>query len=248
MKNAEWNELQKNLFSLYFKNEENRESLNITAVIKLMEKPNMIWSEFYRLFFKYSEDEYLNKQYDRVMSIKKVYYNGFNYIIIQQDPFKYYLIDVDNRKSVTEINDSFIEDNILVGPARVNDISFIELFSIEKDGIDEILELIIENIKVFKQTSFTYTKEDKEGNITALTFNLDDFSILLQMRSIEGYVNYVTINNNLLPTMATNATGNMDDLKEMCMRLEDINIPIDEIPLSVLGIEERINHIMKMGK
>ena len=225
-----WNETQLKLLSNLLGHNNSGDVLNIAGVVKLVEEANIIWKDFYDLLIEYINDGLLDRKYISIMSSRVVEYNNREFIIIKDNFLFYSIIDVEKRKTISKISEEFYNKNLYEERDGEIDFTKIDLFDIDDAGIDKVIDVVKENSDVLGKTSFSYNLRDFKGNRIFISFKISDASIIVGMQSIDGDINYIFIDKNLLPVGMSNPTGNIEEIKEMCLSIEKIEIPKNVIP------------------
>lgn len=235
METLEWNQKQKELFKLYFKN---TEGITVEEIMNNMKKYTCIWQEFYNFLINSSLDF---DKYDDVDRIKIIEYKNKKYLIIKLRIFNYLCIDLDNKKVINFDNtlESFDEQFFIknFNEHKIeNPGNFYYFLDIDKKDINELIEFIDNNKILLKQNSFVYKIDDAEYK-TYLSFDVSKCSIILHFgnKNMVGNVNYIFLDKNLNPIGASNPTGNMNDLKEMALKVKDIFVPTCIIPEYIIS-------------
>lgn len=235
MDKLEWNKKQKELFELYFNN---TEGITVSEIMNNMKNYSEIWQDFYKFLINSSLDF---NMFDSIDKIKKIKYDNINYLIIKLGLFEYLCIDLDNKEvinynnSLEPFNEEFFikhfEEHKMENPE-----DFYYYSNMNKKDVNELIEFIDNNDILLEKNSFTY-KIDIYNHTTFLFFNISKQTVSLYFgnKTMVGNVNYIFLDKNLNPVGVSNPTGNMDDLKEMSLKVKDIIVPTSIIPEYILS-------------
>lgn len=235
METLEWNQKQKELFNLYFKN---HEGITVEEIMNNMRNYSQIWQDFYRFLINSSLEF---NMFDSIDEIKKIKYNNINYLIIKIGLFEYLCIDLDKKEAINynnslePFNEEFFikhfDEHKIEKPE-----DFYYYLDMHKKDINELIEYIDNNDILLEKKSFIH-KIDIYNHTTFLFFNVTKQTVTLYFgnKTMVGNVNYIFLDKDLNPLGASNPTGNMDDLKEMALKVKDIVVPTCIIPEYILS-------------
>lgn len=227
--------IQKRLFKLYFKNNQNIEnSINIKKVIYSTWKYHLKWEEFYDILKEYSPeiDSFSNAE-----KIELINFNDKNYLIVKVYRWTYLCIDLIEHQTISfedkllPFDEKFFIDNF--DEVKINKPeSFYYSIEFLKEGMPKIIEFINKNKNLFfTNTQFSYKIEEEEL-ITFLKFSIlnGDFSLYFGNKYMldEGNQFYINKNFDIIKTINSNIS--LNKLKRMCLKLKSIMIPLDIIP------------------
>lgn len=235
MDNLEWNQKQKELFELYFNNDK---GITVSEIMKSMQEHSEIWQQFYKFLINSSLDF---NMFDGIDEIKKIKYNNINYLIIKLRLFEYLCIDLDKKEvinyknSLEPFNEEFFIKNFEEHKME-NPEDFYYYLNMNKKDVIELIEYIDNNNILLEKNSFIH-KIDIYNYTTFLVFNITKQAVTLYFgnKTMVGNVNYVFLDKDLNPVGASNPTGNMDDLKEMALKVKDIVVPTCIIPEYIIS-------------
>lgn len=247
MEHKKMNNIQKRLFKLYFKNNQNVEdSINIKKVIDSTWKYHLKWEEFYNILKKYSPEI---DNFSNVEKIELINFNDKDYLIVKVYRWTYLCIDIIEQKVINfenmllPFNENFFIDNF--DEEKVNDPELF-YYSIEflKEGIQKVVEFISKNKNLFFTIPhFTYKLEEDEF-ATLLKFSIlkGDLSLYFGNKYALDEGNKIYINKNFDIIKTVNFNINLNKLKRICLKLKNIMIPLDIIPNFLLE-EIRYNEL-----
>ena len=170
METLEWNQKQKELFNLYFKN---HEGITIEEIMNNMRNYSQIWQDFYRFLINSSLEF---NMFDSIDEIKKIKFNNINYLIIKIGLFGYLCIDLDKKEAINyndslkPFNEEFFikhfDEHKMEKPE-----DFYYYLDMNKKDVNELIEYIDNNDILLEKNSFIH-KIDIYNHTTFLLFNV----------------------------------------------------------------------------
>ena len=232
------NNMREMLFSKYFEGEGIKLSILMNNLVVVTEK----YAMFRELLIKVGGMDWFSS----IEDIKEIRYNGIDYLFINKSYYVYIVIDLKNKKSLTE--DEFFElfdvnffienfsDSILL-----EDEKFLELYHCDECdyGVEEIVNFYYFNKDIFRLPNNIYYRIDIDNFYTSLNIKLSGCHSAIQLSFMsKDQLLYETlfIKSDLTPLGLQDAITKIgqERVREMFEQVSNIIIPISVIPKEFL--------------
>ena len=225
MTNERWNELQSEVFKNTFTMNIDGISLKDT-IVNLSDRIN-IWKNFYKLLGDVLDP--IDKTFN-VMNVKTINYKDGKYLFIKISLWYYVVIDLDNKKTISEeeskqlFDEKLFKDNFLETEGLMDYYSFDQL---SDEVASKVIDYYIEYEEVLTdKKSIRIPILDTEEVFGYLIIYFDKDEVLLGINGKkEGRCNYIFLNKDLKVYGASNLTGNKDEVARFFDGSKDILIP-----------------------
>lgn len=231
------------LFRKYFEVEN---SVNIVEVLEQLKPLIKIWGSLDTLLKQTIKDY---EWFDGVEIVRFVTYQGVEYFIIKMRMFKYFIVDIKEKKVLTKENVAslFTEDFFVnyfeeIQLEMKSDYIVMYHFLECKQGLEELLGFCKDKQEYLEMPNRIYCRFEINDAWTYLNINISTKEIQLGFQTPDQTLyDFLHFGIDLVPWGMQDAQQKvgLEKMKEICEKVKYINIPLSSLPVYA-GKEEII--------